>query len=102
MTFIWWLTQEDLKILDRFRLTGHEVRPPLPLWLSRQLASALGRNGRGRLWVDTQFTDPMVVWSASPMAAYCESCAGIVIGQEDLPCLAQLPGVVTDRYLRRV
>lgn len=97
---VWWLSSEDFEALNAF--FPQDFGPPFPEWLGKQLRSARGRAGRGRLWVDPMFGGFEAIFNASPLATHCGQCAGIVIGRGDLEAIAYMPGVVTDRYLRRL
>lgn len=92
---VWWLAPED------FNFMSHDYY--LPEWLRSQVQSALGRAGRGRLWLDTDRfpLDFGVSFGTSPLAGLCSNMAGIVLRRSDLKYLEYLPGIVTDHMLRR-
>lgn len=98
---IWWTSQRDCELIGGGLATQS---PGAPKYLQHQYSDRLGRNGRGRLWVDHQFgkvaIDP---WPETTGSAYlAEKCAGIVIHEADADFVHRLPGRVTDFQLRRL
>jgi hypothetical protein len=94
---IWWLSQDECEAI------GEELPKTFPAYMRNEYASRLGRNGRGRLWVDKQFHVAEVKpWPSTSMGKFLgEKCGGIVIQDVDKKHLAKLPGIVTDLKLRR-
>lgn len=97
---IWWLNQADCQAI------GQELTAEVPQYLRDQYRSRLGRPGRGRLWQSSEaIPDDVSVdpWPDTALArVFSGDYGGIVIRPDDLPHVAQLPGVVTDTTLRRV
>lgn len=100
---VWWLSPADFSAIDA---TGQEVE--LPVWLLREYHSARGRNGRGRLWISPELNGApdrlscVLSWPVTAVAAYCATCAGLVVTRKEVPLLSKLPGIVTDRDLVRI
>lgn len=88
---IWWLDQPSLETVNKLPIADR-----IPKYAAKEIESAMGRAGRGRLW--NSFDDaPDVEWDADhPMSSVACFCAGIVILKEDLKTVACLPGFVTD------
>ena len=95
---VWWTSGDEMRILGKYAL-GH-----LPEYIARQFRSRLGRNGRGRLWVEGMFGDVAIdLWSGSPLGEFLAMhCGGIVIRRDDIHCLADIPGTITDLKLQRI
>lgn len=95
--YVWWLRPYEFAIA----LLGTNT---LPEWLLNQVEAAHGRNGRGRLWIARHLGHVSVdePWPETPLAKYCETCAGIVVTQAELAALRDFPGTVTDLQLKRV
>jgi hypothetical protein len=110
-TLIWWLSQDDQEAIAEAAPAGASALPAgFPRYLREEYESRDGRSGRGRLWVGEVFGgdhDDYCVkaeeppWS-TPLGVYlAKRCGGIVIRREDAALLRNLPGVITDRQLRR-
>jgi len=97
---IWWLSGEDQEAIG-------DPSGTWPVWLRIEYEGRMGRAGRGRLWIADKFA-PMAPridsthpgWQ-TPIGKIAALRGGIVIGEEDLPLLADLPGLVTDLQLQR-
>jgi hypothetical protein len=94
---IWWLTQEECEAI-------RQSDRNLPGYLGEEFDSRHGRPGRGRLWVPKNLgTAEVKPWPNKPMARFLGANAGgIVIDRDDVPMLAEFPGIVTDMELRRL
>ena len=99
---LWWLSQGECQAI------GDRLPKGMPVYIRDQYASRYGRPGRGRLWVDKFIenwhggkvsVDP---WPHTPMGKFlAEGHGGIAILTDDLPWIAQFPGIVTDLKLNR-
>lgn len=96
---IWWLSPDELRCIEtRDKATWiHE-------WVWREVASATGRNARGRLWVapEIQATWSAPVWPDSALGDHLGNCAGIVIERWMVERLVHYPGIFTDMQVRRL
>lgn len=99
--WIWWTDQKACEV------TG-PLPDYFPKWLKAEYQSRLGRNGRGRLWTATKFTDSEASCveafdAMSPMAKWLEDYAGIVIDFHAKQALLmhQVAGVITDFSLKQ-
>ena len=82
----------------------------LPAYIQEQYRSRYGRNGRGRLWIDdSMFSRRIQVasWPQTPLGYVLgetimgQSYAGIVVKNDDVKLLRDMPGVVTDMKIQR-
>jgi len=97
-TLIWWTEQEDCEAI------GNHLPESFPNYLQVEYRSRLGRAGRGRLWVASQFAgEPIAVdpWPNTPMGRRLATAAGIAICAEHAELLREMPGVITDLELHR-
>jgi hypothetical protein len=93
---VWWLNQNDCDAI-------HEMDGRYPRYLRDQFLSRQGRPGRGRLWADDQFGDVKTEWHVTPLCGLLErQYGGIVIRDEDVELVRELPGIVTDMSLKRI
>jgi hypothetical protein len=96
---VWWLSSSDVRTL----VASSFIR--YPSWLVSEVQSALGREGRGRLWINSRFSGQHVTidpWPETPLGQHASRCAGIVITKDDLHYLKHLPGMVTTLKLTRI
>lgn len=99
---VWWTDQACCEAI------GDQDNAPrwLPEYVREQYWSRYGRAGRGRLWAHERFQDLgriRIAWPdpETPLARWLgKGFAGIVIEAADVPLLHDLPGVVTDMWLR--
>jgi len=100
---IWWTSEADCHAITGRATTPHAGRK-WPKYLITEYTSRLGRNGRGRLWVDKQFGEVAVdPWPDTNLARRLgDAHAGIVIRDVDLTVVERLPGIVTDFNLNPV
>lgn len=94
---IWWLSAADIEAIG-------EPRETWPSWLREEFVSIRGRAGRRRLWVAREVFGQAAetglgldgdAWE-TPIGKIAERCGGIMVRADDLPLLADLPGLVTD------
>lgn len=99
---VWWVCQEDVEASLNVKINRR--------YIQSELESCEGRNGRGRLWVNSyihkhygdnieikyELFDETVLGKV--LAA---KYAGIVIRIEDYKFIKDYPGVITDLYLDR-
>lgn len=110
---IWWTDQVSCELAEAMGAPLDEWPP----YLMAQWRARLGRNGRGRLWVDCDIdwgTGPMMIiadrkWvefedhpvgKALAEGACGSTWAGIVVRFEDVHHCLVMPGVVTDVDLK--
>lgn len=97
---IWWLTPRECEVLH-----DGACRRQWPNYLTRQISSLVGRNGRGRLWVSNEifgagdFEIPEAVWNGYA-AQLAERRGGIVIRSEDYGHVFEVLGFVTTWDMR--
>lgn len=96
--YIWWLSPLELELL----VSEVDRGVTITAYLESELRSALGRNGRGRLW-DAHKTGLSVdPWPDHTLGRYCGQCAGIVVSRHDVQTdLEGLPGLLTNFKLER-
>lgn len=97
---IWWTNQSDVERIEHLGLDGQLGH--WPKYIFDQFASRNGRNGRGRLWIDSSLTKPGMPqevenWTEkNPVCRMAQDAGGIVILATDVGEVAHLPGFVTD------
>ncbi|MNC35316.1 hypothetical protein D3C87_1111250 [compost metagenome] len=98
--YIWWTNQRDTERADASDRTNW------PAELEDELRSRMGRNGRGSLWIPTQWdwADLGIEWQEShPMfIALGNHYGGIVFRREYLPLFKDLTGLITDFDMNRI
>lgn len=95
---IWWLTARDCRLIDA--AGGLPMR--FPSYLRDRYAARRGRAGDGLLFAgEPRRCGP---WPGTALAAVLDdSCAGgVVLERRDLQLLAEMPGIITDGYLRQL
>ena len=94
---IWWTDSAAIEAI------GSELPAEAPEYLRAEYRSRHGRVGHGRLWVASRFPPDVQVysWPQTPLAVWLQRCAGIVIADEDVLHVADLPGTVTDLDINR-
>lgn len=94
---IWWLSQDECEAI------GHYPPGSVPEYIRLEYRSRLGRNGRGRLWVPSQFGAVGIHWDTTkPATRLAEKRGGIVIFASDAVHVFSLPGFLTDLKLNFV
>lgn len=98
--YIWWTDQNSAE-LTLALMPGKGVFPSWPKYLQRKFVSRLGRNGRGRLWVDRLTLGEVDMTAAfdtdTPrFRELAEHWAGVAIHRRDLHHVLCLPGFVSD------
>jgi len=107
---VWWLCTEDLRAIFRLNINKVSVGRA---YINQELVSCLGRNGRGRLWVNQYIIEhygedievKQEYWDSSYFNGLgnrlAEDYAGIVIRKEDYKFIKDYPGIITDLALDR-
>jgi hypothetical protein len=106
---VWWLlpdqvaqlvghhSKETVDILDRLNIPGY---------ISREVRSAAGTAGRGRLWIPTEIQITRIISPVPPKPHVNDPvtmvAAGIVLWRHDVDQLHGLPGLVTDAWLNTI
>lgn len=94
---IWWTSQEDCNKQDSF------ISDDVPDYIVNQFNSRLGRNGRGRLWVDPDIpVETITVDEQNEIAKIADNCGGVVIHKCHYDYVKNMPGFVTDLELNMV
>lgn len=104
---VWWLSANNF---NPFK--GIKYPKNFPKYIFEELHSLLGRNGRGRLWINCAvwkknerhqiITISEKYWN-TPLAEYlAEFCGGIVIKKSDYKYVKNFPGIFTDLKLKRI
>lgn len=105
---IWWVNQDDIKyvsrLLDNSVKEGVDHNLGLPFYLVRELRSAFGRAGRGRIWASYKLglvrIDP---WPKTVLANILSvGFAGIPFWLNDYEFVKHFPGIFTRLDLSRV
>ena len=98
--YYWWLSQKACEAI------GPELPETFPGYLRAQYDARIGRPGRARLWEDPEICHQAGIapWPNNSLTRWIESedCGGIVFRRSDLHYVIDLPGIVTDKYLKRV
>ncbi len=116
---IWWTNQTDCETIGAmFDTEAERIPSQWPEYLRKEFGDRCGRNGRGRLWVPSEFmSSPEAVLGIHPWpgnllgnllggrGAYevqgdRHSAGGIMIDATDLRHVIHLPGIVTDMKLQ--
>ena len=89
-SYIWWLSEGELEALPTL------ANPTL----DAERRSMLGRPLRGRLWGNASVDEAR--FKETILGRWLSHCGGIVVCEQDLAALRDLPGTVTDLNLHRV
>lgn len=98
---VWWLSPLDFEALAVCTNIND-----VPGWLYREIRSARGHSGRGRLWVSSTFPNApsQIVIDESlktGIAVYIDRCCGILMPARFVSALQRLPGLITTLSLTR-
>lgn len=86
---VWWLDSRQCKFLEL--ALEYKFCQDLPNYVQAEIASASGKVGLGRLWVNERIGRAEVVWDdTKPAAGHAISCAGIAILESDAPKIWEL------------
>lgn len=104
---IWWLSQDDLKFV--YRLLEESIQENgnnlgLPFYIVREICSAVGRVGRGRLWASYKLSLIRIEpWPKTPLSNILSiGYSGIPFWINHYKTVRHLPGIFTRLDLSRV
>lgn len=99
---IWWISGNDCELIGDNLDSDH-----IPSYICDQYRSRIGRDGRGRLWIEPslgfQGSTTKAFEVITPLTRYLEIlCGGIMFLPEHKHHFQNLPGVITNLKLQRV
>jgi len=97
---VWWTSQDECEALTATNPLWSDYDATVdgvPDYIHSEFCSRYGRNGRGRLWVASQFGSVGIPWDETkPAARLAGERGGIVIWAKDAQVVFGLPGFLTD------